>query len=149
MIISRSILLRLRNVSNTSCTENQNTHYVFNIPPPSKSCRLWNNMEKNMEHPERPQMTIKYGAWALHSGYLRLHKHALKISSTYYFSTATNVSRTCLNVTCPSTFPVLLNIRTTQIYCVSNRQRFPRYKCVEKCNVIWYVAYSNHCDVMG
>jgi hypothetical protein len=29
MIISRSILLRLRNVSDKSCRENQNTHFVF------------------------------------------------------------------------------------------------------------------------
>ena len=28
-IISRSVLLRMRNVSNKSCTENQNTHFVF------------------------------------------------------------------------------------------------------------------------
>jgi len=28
-IISRSLLLRVRNVSDKSCTENQNTHYVF------------------------------------------------------------------------------------------------------------------------
>ena len=29
-IISRSILLRMRNVSDKSCRENQNTHFVFN-----------------------------------------------------------------------------------------------------------------------
>jgi len=28
-IISRSVLLRMRNVSDKSCTENQNTHFVF------------------------------------------------------------------------------------------------------------------------
>jgi len=28
-IISRSFLLRMRNVSDKSCTENQNTHFVF------------------------------------------------------------------------------------------------------------------------
>jgi len=30
MIASRLILLRMRNVSNKSCRENQNTHFVFN-----------------------------------------------------------------------------------------------------------------------
>jgi len=29
LIISRSVLLRMRNVSDKSCTENQNTHFVF------------------------------------------------------------------------------------------------------------------------
>jgi hypothetical protein len=29
MIISRWIILRMRNVSDTSCRENQNTHFVF------------------------------------------------------------------------------------------------------------------------
>jgi hypothetical protein len=47
MIISRWMLLRLRNVSDKSCRENQNTHFMFNnSPPPPKSCRLWDNVEK-------------------------------------------------------------------------------------------------------
>jgi len=29
MIISRSVLLRIGNVSDKSCTKNQNTHYVL------------------------------------------------------------------------------------------------------------------------
>ena len=29
LIISRSVLLRIRNVSDKSCLENQNTHFVF------------------------------------------------------------------------------------------------------------------------
>jgi len=31
MIISRSVILRMVNVSHKSCTENQNTHFVFGI----------------------------------------------------------------------------------------------------------------------
>jgi len=30
MIISRSVLLRMRNISHKSCRENQNTHFMFN-----------------------------------------------------------------------------------------------------------------------
>ena len=30
MIKSRSVLLKMRNVSDKSCRENQNTHFVFN-----------------------------------------------------------------------------------------------------------------------
>ena len=45
-IISRRILLIMRNVSDKSCRENQNTHFVFNNFPFRKSCSLWDNVEK-------------------------------------------------------------------------------------------------------
>jgi hypothetical protein len=45
MAISRWILLRMRNVSDKSCTQNQNTHFMFNNFF-RKSCRLWDNVEK-------------------------------------------------------------------------------------------------------
>jgi len=35
----------MRNVLDKGCTENQNTHFVFNSFLP-KSCRLWGNVEK-------------------------------------------------------------------------------------------------------
>ena len=34
MIVLRRILLRMRNVSDTSCIENQNSHCMFNIFSP-------------------------------------------------------------------------------------------------------------------
>jgi len=44
-IISLSFLLRMRNVSDKSCRENENTHFVFcNLF--RKSCCLWENVEK-------------------------------------------------------------------------------------------------------
>jgi hypothetical protein len=46
MIMSRWILLRMRNVSDKSCTENQNTLFIFNNFFFRKSCRLWDNIEK-------------------------------------------------------------------------------------------------------
>ena len=33
--ISRSVLLRMRNVSDTSCRENENTQFVFSNSPPN------------------------------------------------------------------------------------------------------------------
>jgi hypothetical protein len=42
-IISRLVLLRMRNGSDRSCTENQNTYFMFNIPPPP--CIAWDNLE--------------------------------------------------------------------------------------------------------
>ena len=46
MIISRSILIRIRNVSDKSCKENQNTQLTFNNFFFRKSFALWDNVEK-------------------------------------------------------------------------------------------------------
>jgi hypothetical protein len=47
MIISRSGLLRMRNFSEKSCRENQNTHLMLsNFFFFQKSCRLRDNVEK-------------------------------------------------------------------------------------------------------
>jgi hypothetical protein len=47
MITYRSILLRMRIVSDKSCRKNQNTHFMFNNTFFSrKSCCLWDNVEK-------------------------------------------------------------------------------------------------------
>jgi len=45
-IISRSIHLRMRNILDKCCRENQNTRFVFNNFFPQKPCRLWNNVEE-------------------------------------------------------------------------------------------------------
>ena len=55
LIISRSVLLRMRNVSDKICREK--THFMFNIPPPENRA-VYETIWKNMEQPERPQMTI-------------------------------------------------------------------------------------------
>jgi hypothetical protein len=51
------ILLRMRNVSDKSCRENQNTHFMFsNILLENRA--VYEIMLKNMVEPGRPQMTI-------------------------------------------------------------------------------------------
>ena len=123
MTISRWILLRMRNVSNKSYRENQNTHFIFNNVFP-KIVPLWDNVEKYcgaIDH------RWQYGG-ALHAGLVRLHSrkhtpvfvhpHALRnphahteICRTYCFSMVTMVTWTRLNVTlyvhCPSCWLVL------------------------------------------
>jgi hypothetical protein len=51
----------MRNVLNESCTENQNTHFIFNsIYPENRTvCEI---IQKNMVETEEPQMTSQYGA---------------------------------------------------------------------------------------
>jgi hypothetical protein len=70
MIISRWIILRMRNVLDKSCRENQNTHFMFSNFSPRKLCRLW-------ECPKiwwsRRGRIWQYGACAWRPGEVRLH----------------------------------------------------------------------------
>jgi hypothetical protein len=50
----------MRNVSDKSCTENQNTHFVFNIYIYSLENRaIYEIKWKNVVEPGRPQMTVR------------------------------------------------------------------------------------------
>jgi hypothetical protein len=46
MILSRWILVRVRNVSDKNCRENENTHFTFSNFFPRKSCHVLYNVEK-------------------------------------------------------------------------------------------------------
>jgi hypothetical protein len=59
MTISRSILLRMRNVSNIICRENQNTHFMSNNFFFFENRAVYEIMPKNMVGPERPQIKIR------------------------------------------------------------------------------------------
>ena len=56
-ITSPSVLLRIKNVSDRSCTESQKQTFKFNNFFFLKSYRLWDNVENTVE-PKRPQVTI-------------------------------------------------------------------------------------------
>jgi len=94
MIISRSVLLIMRNVSDKSCTENQNTHFVFSNFF-SENRAVYEIMWKNMVEPDRPQII-----WRMRFACLvtkAANKHSEYI--THCFSTATLVTRTHHSVT--------------------------------------------------
>ena len=41
------IILRMRNILDEGCRENQNSHFIFSIPPPKTSViheKMWENM---------------------------------------------------------------------------------------------------------
>jgi hypothetical protein len=65
MNISLQILFTMKNVSNI--VENQNTVFIFNNGV-SINRAVYEITWKNMVQPDRPQMTIKYRACALHAG---------------------------------------------------------------------------------
>jgi len=61
-ITSRSILLRMRNISDKSCRENQNKHFTFNNFFFFENCAVYEIMCKNIVRPDGPQMTT----WRMH-----------------------------------------------------------------------------------
>jgi len=95
LIISRSVLLRMKNVSDKSCRENQNTN-LSSITFFLKSCRLWDNVEKLCRLGKTTDDNMAHARCMLDtSGY----KHTLIICNTYCFCTATMFARTRLIVT--------------------------------------------------
>ena len=92
MIISYSVLLRMRNVSDKICRGNQNTHFVFN-----EVCRLRDNVGTYCRAERRPQMTVwrlRILCWITKA----TQKQTNVICNTYCCSTATVVSRTHVSV---------------------------------------------------
>ena len=103
LFISRSVLLRMRNVSHKSCGENPNTHVMLNNFL-RISCRLWDSVE---EYRRNGQATYDGMAHAHCMPDNWLYKHMLRICNTYCFSTGTMVARTRLSVAFIRTLPVL------------------------------------------
>jgi len=88
MIISRSILIRMRNVSDKVSTETK-THILGSITFFFASYRLWDNMEK---YARAGQARDDSKAHALCMLDTSDYKHTLRICNTYWFSTATMVA---------------------------------------------------------
>jgi hypothetical protein len=59
--------MRMRNVADVSCRENCNTHFMFSNFFP-KNHAIHETMWQNMVKPDRPHITIQYGACALRAG---------------------------------------------------------------------------------
>jgi hypothetical protein len=57
-IISCSFLLIMRNASNTSCRENQNTHFMVSNFFPPENRAIYEIIWKNIVEQGTPQMTI-------------------------------------------------------------------------------------------
>jgi hypothetical protein len=66
MIISRSVLLIMRNVSDKNCRENQTTHFMCNNFFFVYNHAVYGVMWKNTVEPGRPQMTV----WHMCNAYL-------------------------------------------------------------------------------
>jgi hypothetical protein len=83
VIISRSVLLRMRNISDKSCRENQSTHFMFSNLFFRKSCRLWDNVGKRCRarqaRDENVIRRMRFACWITKS------TNTLRICNTYCF----------------------------------------------------------------
>jgi hypothetical protein len=106
---SRSILLKMRNVSDKSCRGNQNTRFVIGNCS-SEIVLFYQIMWKNILVPGGSQMTtwrMPIACWIPKA----THTHTQRICKAYCFCTAKMAARTRLNVTLyvHCTFPYIIN----------------------------------------
>jgi hypothetical protein len=59
LIIPRSVLVRMKNVSGKSCTENQNTRFVFSKLFFKKKTAIYEITWKNILELGKPQITLQ------------------------------------------------------------------------------------------
>jgi hypothetical protein len=96
MIISRSVLLRMRNVLDKNCRENQNTHFMFNNFF-FFNCVIYEKMWK--KYHRAGQAIDDSLAHVLHAGYLRLQTYTQNMQYLLPFHCNggfTNVSHCCI-----------------------------------------------------
>ena len=125
--ISRSILIKMRNVSGRSCRESQNTHFISNaffFPKIVSFLRSWGKILHSWTY-----YRWQYGACASHAGYLTLHTH----TNTHNVQYSTMVTRARLNVTLYiHCLPALLFLHScSQKWWLA---RFPHQFCTVSCS---------------
>jgi hypothetical protein len=113
VIISRWILLRMRNVSDKSCRQKKK---LFSVTVFRNSCRLWDNVEKYDTASDATDdnmiRCMRFACWITKATDTRSEYVILNC-----FSTATVVTRTPLYVTFIHTLCVLFNPLKTKRIC--------------------------------
>ena len=111
MKISRSFLLRMGNVSDKSCRENQNTYSLFSNFFPFENRAVYEITGKiwysGADH------RWQYGAWILHARYLRLqiHTHTHTHTQVVWYALLFHRKDGCTNA------PQCYVIRTLPVLC--------------------------------
>jgi hypothetical protein len=105
--MSRWIILRMRNVSDGSCREKQNAHFLSNQFS-SENSAVYEIMWKNMVEPDRPQTTLRrmrFACWMAEAKHThtearaRTYAHKIQYVILTAFPQQKVVTRTRLNVT--------------------------------------------------
>jgi len=121
LIISGSVLLKMRNFTDISCRENQNTHLVFSNFYFKKSCSLFDKY-KNIVELGRSQMTI----WRIHIA-CRIPK-ATNTHSEYAILIALPLQQwwhECTSTLSYSPFPVMLIFTVIWFHLATWSERMP------------------------
>jgi len=152
LIISRSILLRMRNVSNKRYRESLNTHFIFHNS--FENSAVYETMRKSIVEQDRLQMRIwrmRIACWIPKATNTHTHTRCVILIP---FPTTTMVARTRLNVTlyvhclsCYLSAGVALRLmRFIIISTQTNRRRLLssatwRY-------VIWFQKFTPNCTAL-
>ena len=94
LVIPRSVLVRMRNVSDKNCTESKHTFYVQHTV--FENCTVYEIMWKNTIKPDMPQMTIqrmRFACWIPQA----TNSHSEYVIHSLYTATTGTLPR--LNVT--------------------------------------------------
>jgi hypothetical protein len=144
----------MRNGLNKTCRETQNTRFMFNIFFPENRA-VYEVMSKNKAEPEGLQMTSKYGPYALHAGYARLHPrtrmhtymHKPKRPSTRTYAhthTHTHTHTQICNIYCFSTATIIRELvsmlRKSHIACLIIFNLF-YFLCTRNIFVTWFLNF--------
>ena len=95
LITCHSFLLRMRNISDKSCRENRNIHFMYKNFFFSKTVSFSDNVEK--KYFSAGEATNDHMAHALSMLDKNGYKHTFRICNTYCSSTASVVTRELLN----------------------------------------------------
>jgi hypothetical protein len=124
-MISRWILLRVRNISNRSHTEHQNTLHS-QLPFLANRAFLWDKFEKCGKTRQATDgnviRSMGFACWVTMDTHTHAdsHTHTHRIYNTYCFSTAKMVTLTRLNVTFICTLPDLFRVHYGWFICHSD-----------------------------
>ena len=97
IMIPRSVLIKMRNVSDKRYRENQNTDFMLALFFFRKSCRLWDDVEKYSRAGQATDDNMAHTHCML--GVLGYIHTFHGICNTYLYSPAIALARTHLNVT--------------------------------------------------
>ena len=100
-VISRLVLLRMKNVVDKICRENRNTHFMFRNFFFSENLAVFDSVEKYCRARQVGMLDTCY-------------KHTLRICNTFWFSTAAAVAPQCHII---RTLPVFSFVACFQYYC--------------------------------
>jgi len=129
----RWIFLRMRNISDKSCMQNNNTFHISKHFFFDKSCRLWDNVKKYCRDRQAADSNTAHAHYMLDT--LR-HIHKLRICNTHCCSTATVVARTRINITLSIHF----------LYCL-HQSLFSVHFCALKNSIFSLMGRNNRSSI--